>query len=211
MIIEHHIPRPPSKRKLAWLTALAFVGAGIALLLVVLPAEFHLDPTGFGRLIGLDRLAASQGTALTAATAAGPTTRYYKFPIRSDSFDIPLAGGGTGEGGNELEYKLRMKAGDSFVYSWSVTGVTAPDEFYFDFHSEAPPAAGEAPKVIEYLQTTGTESNGVFIAPVDGVHGWYLQNQGLKPAVVHLKLSGFYQLIPPGEYGNKAGIKANSD
>ncbi len=27
--------------------------------------------------------------------------------------------------------------------------------------------------------------------------------------VVHLKLSGFYELIPPGEYRNQPGIEAN--
>ena len=209
MNIEHHIPRPPSRRKLAWLTAAAFAGAGIVLLLVVLPAEFHRDLTGFGRLIGLDRLATAQQTAVATPGATGPTTRYYQVPFHTDSIDIPLAGGGTGEGGNELEYKVRMKAGDSFVYSWSATGVESPEQFYFDFHSEVPAAAGQRPKVIEYLQNTGMESNGVFIAPVDGVHGWYLQNQGFKRVVVHLKLSGFYQLIPPGEYGNKAGIEAD--
>ena len=63
-------------------------------------------------------------------------------------------------------------------------------------------------KVVEYRQATGVQSNGVLIAPMPGVHGWYLQNQSIKPVVVHLKLSGFYELVPPGEYGNLAGIKA---
>ena len=31
---------------------------------------------------------------------------------------------------------------------------------------------------------------------------------GGTPIVVHLKLSGFYELVPPGEYGNLEGIKA---
>ena len=33
---------------------------------------------------------------------------------------------------------------------------------------------------------------------------------GVQPVVVHLKLSGFYELVPPGEYGNQAGIVANA-
>ena len=28
--------------------------------------------------------------------------------------------------------------------------------------------------------------------------------------MAHLKPSGFYELIPPGEYGNTAGIKAKT-
>ncbi len=51
-----------------------------------------------------------------------------------------------------------------------------------------------------------TQSNGVLIAPIDGVHGWYLQNQSTQRVVMHLKLSGFYELVKPGEYGNEAGI-----
>jgi hypothetical protein len=39
------------------------------------------------------------------------------------------------------------------------------------------------------------------------VHGWYLQNQSVKPVVVTLEVSGFYELVPPGESGNMAGIE----
>jgi hypothetical protein len=60
---------------------------------------------------------------------------------------------------------------------------------------------------MEYRQATGLNSNGALVAPFEGVHGWYFQNQSDKPLVVHLKLSGFYELIPPGEYGNEAKIE----
>jgi hypothetical protein len=62
--------------------------------------------------------------------------------------------------------------------------------------------------VVEYRQATGTSSNGTLVAPIPGVHGWYLQNQSAKPVVVRLRLAGFYELVPPGEYGNEAGIVA---
>ena len=48
----------------------------------------------------------------------------------------------------------------------------------------------------------------VVIAPIAGVHGWYLQNQSAATVVVRLKLSGFYELVPPGQYGNLNGIVA---
>ena len=63
------------------------------------------------------------------------------------------------------------------------------------------------PTVTEYLQTLGLSSSGSLVAPFEGVHGWYLQNQSDKPVAVHLKVSGFYELVPPGEYGNLDGIK----
>ena len=131
--------------------------------------------------------------------------------IRSDRIDIPLQTADVGPEGSELEYKVRMKAGDSLVYSWTVSGIANPEEFYSDFHGETPAdpkSPGSTAKVVEYRQATGVASNGVLIAPIQGVHGWYLQNQSVKPVIVHLKLSGFYELVPPGEYGNEAGIKA---
>jgi hypothetical protein len=49
------------------------------------------------------------------------------------------------------------------------------------------------------------------VAPFEGIHGWYFQNQSDKALTVHLKLSGFYDLIPPGEYGNEAKIEPQGD
>jgi hypothetical protein len=43
----------PSSRKLAGSVAAAAVAAAAILVLLVLPAEYEIDPTGFGRLIGL--------------------------------------------------------------------------------------------------------------------------------------------------------------
>jgi hypothetical protein len=43
----------PSARKLAGSVLLAAALAAVILLLLVLPAEYEIDPTGFGRLVGL--------------------------------------------------------------------------------------------------------------------------------------------------------------
>jgi hypothetical protein len=43
----------PSARKLAGSVLLAAASAAVILILLVLPAEYEIDPTGFGRLIGL--------------------------------------------------------------------------------------------------------------------------------------------------------------
>jgi hypothetical protein len=208
MTIEGQTDRPPSRGRLALITGGALVLATVALVGFILPAEFHTDPTGFGRVTGLLKLGTPQPPpAQTVAAGTTTATRYYPTAYRSDVVEIPLAAAGNDERKDELEYKVRMKTGDSFVYAWSVP-VTDPESFYFDFHGETPPAAGHAAKVVEYKQSTGATSNGTLIAPIPGVHGWYLQNQSDKPVVVKLKLSGFYELVPPGEYGNEAGIKA---
>jgi hypothetical protein len=210
MSVEGQIATPPSRKTLGLITLGALVVASVVLVGFVLPAEFQIDPTGFGKATGLYKLGTPQPKTVAVSAGAVAPTREYPAPYRSDYVDIPLAAAGDENRGDELEYKVRMKAGDSFVYAWSVAGVPNPEEFYYDFHGETPaaPGAGEA-KVVEYKQATGTSANGTLIAPIPGVHGWYLQNQSEKPVVVKLKLSGFYDLVAPGEYGNDAAIIAN--
>jgi hypothetical protein len=199
-----------SRRQLAYLSVAAFLGASIVMTLFVLPAEFGIDLTGFGRLTGLTRLAGGETVTHAVPADGGVRARKYDSPYRTAAIEIPLAAGGDPTLRDQLEYKVRMQAGGSFVYSWSVPEVSRADEFYFDFHGETPAGPGNPQAVVvEYLQATGTRANGVLVAPIDGVHGWFLQNKSSRPVVVHLRLSGFYELIPPGDYGNQAGIVAN--
>ncbi|OYX36738.1 MAG: hypothetical protein B7Y99_00250 [Caulobacterales bacterium 32-69-10] len=208
--VEGQTTRPPSRSRLALIVGGAVVVATVVTVGFLLPAEFQVDPTGFGRATGLYKLGTPQPKTATVAAGTTSTTREYPTPYRTDTIDIPLAAGGDENRGDELEYKVQMKAGDSFVYSWSVAGIPNPEEFYYDFHGETPagPGVPEA-KVVEYKQATGTGGNGTLIAPIPGVHGWYLQNQSRNPVVVKLKLSGFYNLVPPGGYGNLNNIEAN--
>ncbi|MEP7245785.1 MAG: hypothetical protein ABI885_19215, partial [Gammaproteobacteria bacterium] len=196
----------------------ALLVATVIVVCFVLPAEFRIDPTGIGRrsgviqLAGPKKLTAAEAAAVSTvpAVAGGAAARYYEGGYRSDFVDIPLKVAGTGEGGDELEYKVHMKPGATLAYSWSVAGLANPDEFYYDFHGEASAKTpGSEPTVVEYRQATGTQSHGTLVAPFDGIFGWYLQNQSEKPLVVRLKISGFYDLVPPGGYGNDMAIEAN--
>ena len=96
----------------------------------------------------------------------------------------------------------------TLVYEWTVSGIVNPNEFYYDFHGHTL-ASGKEMTVATYKQATGIHADGALSALFDGVHGWFFQNQSPNPAVVHLKVSGFDELIPPGETGNDAGIIAN--
>ncbi len=194
---EGQTSNPPTRAKLLALTAAAGVAATVLTLLVVLPAEYGRDPTGFGTLTGLKAL----GDGL-AGTEVGQPARFYDTPFRSDELEIPFVGKDDKSGYSQLEYKVRMKEGQTLIYSWVATG--APEgEFYFDLHSETP---GPDPKVIEFKQETGLNSDGALVVPIDGVHGWYWQNRSAGRVTVRLKISGFYELISPGEVGNKVGI-----
>src|SRR5689334_12724039 len=129
-MIEGHIANPPSRKIL-----LAVLGAGVAVasLIVagaILPAEFHIDPLGIGDKTGLLKLSRPEEVKV-ALPAAGSNTvaRFYPTVFRSDAVDIPLAASGDPQRRDELEWKVRMKSGDTLVYSWSVDAPA--EEFYF--------------------------------------------------------------------------------
>ncbi len=223
---EGRAPRPPSRGLLLAIMVGGFLAATAIFLLAILPAEFHIDPTGVGKASGLMSLSAPRADKVLASPAApgaslpeaslpsqasSSTLRFYDKAYRSDVIDIPLQSNDKGPEVSELEYKVRMKTGDPLLYSWTVTGLPNAEEFYYDFHGETPPTPNNPQgRVVEYKQAIGTQSHGLLIAPLAGVHGWYLQNQSARPVVVHLNLSGLYELVPPGEYGNSARIQPNA-
>lgn len=190
---EGHAPVSPSRRQLLLLSALALILGTAIMLLAVLPAEFRLDPLGLGRMTGLDRLAGPAEVVVTAV-GDGAMVHFYDTPFRTDSVDIPLKRSGT-FGGDELEWKVRMREGETLIYSWSVSGITDPEEFYFDFHGQTEPGQGESEiKVISYREGSAKGENGALVAPFDGLHGWFLQNQSNVPVIVHLNLAGHYAI-----------------
>lgn len=204
---EGQSSNPPPAGRLLLITIGAGIVATILTLLVVLPAEFGRDPTGFGRLTGLDKLAPQDEHVVEVASGPSSPAQFSDTPYRSDLVEIPLVPKGDSAGHYQLEYKVRMKPGQAIVYAWEVEGA-ANGEFYSDLHAETD---GPDVKVVEFKQETALRSNGSLVAPVNGVHGWYWQNKSTNKVLVRLKLSGFYELIPPGETGNKAGILPSTD
>jgi hypothetical protein len=178
----------PSGRRLALQTGAAFVAAGVVTVLAVLPAEYGIDPTGFGRLTGLTRLAATAEVA-AKPTAAPDVASSSPVPPRTDTLIIALAEG------EELERKVWMRPGQSFVYS-----LVSDGDVYADFHGETLPR----PKieVMTYRVTDplqgdpGRALHGGFTAPMEGFHGWFLRNLEARPVTVRVTLSGFYELRP---------------
>jgi hypothetical protein len=184
--------QPPSKRSILGMITGSLAVATLALLFFVLPVEYQYDPTGVGSLLGLDDLAAAtEWTELEMPEGGVDMVRFYDQPFRTDTVDIPLEA----EDG-WLEYKLQMSEGDSVVYSWHVLEIDNPDWFYSEFHGHTEPAPGEVGDVMYYRSETGASDNGSFVAPFEGVHGWYLQNQTEYPVVVRLEVAGFYEVIP---------------
>jgi len=101
-----------------------------------------------------------------------------------------------------------MRKDATLIYEWSVADIPTPTEFYYDFHGHTL-SDGKEMTVATYKKDTGTGANGALTAPFDGVHGWFFQNQSLNNVVVRVRISGFYELIAPGETGNEGRIIAN--
>jgi len=123
---------------------------------------------------------------------AGKETLARSYPalFRTDVIDIPIRGND-----GDLEYKIKMKAGDTVVYSWEVRDFNKPDEFYTEFHGHTEPKGGVG-DLMYYDKSTGGKANGALVAPWEGIHGWYWQNQSAARVVVRLRMSGFYEIVP---------------
>ena len=208
MTIEGQISKPLAAGRMLALTGGALVVASLIVFGAILPAEFNSDPLGLGRITGLSRLWAPREVAFDTAATPVPLAREYRSGFRVDTIEIPLRREGDPTRGDELEYKVRMNKDATLIYEWSVSDPPNSEEFYYDFHGHTLTNTKEM-TVATYKQATGTSANGALTAPFDGVHGWFFQNQSVTPIVVRVKISGFYELIPPGETGNEAGIVAN--
>ena len=184
-------PQMPSAKGLLTRLLLAAVIGAVIVMAVVLPAEYNMDPTGFGRITGLAEMSAPPGKDANKAPSAEAVQEpailmknawFFPESFRTDTIQIPLKPDG------ELEWKVLMKTGGTMVYSWS----TNQGKVYYDFHGE-PLDNPKGSKRYREEQEAET-SHGSLIAPFEGIHGWYLLNLTDKPQIVTVKLAGFYQL-----------------
>jgi hypothetical protein len=192
MMSAEQVVIAPSRKTLFTVLGGGLIAASAILVGVVLPAEYRIDPLGIGKATGLLQLAGPETVEVTLppSDASGALARFYPVAFRTDTVEIPLAAAGDADGTDDLEWKVRMRDGGTLVYSWSVDA--SAEEFYADMHGESAPTPEV--KVVTYHKGTGIGSNGAIVAPFDGIHGWYLQNQAERPVIVRLKLSGFYEL-----------------
>ena len=191
--------------KTSWSTGkklgLASLGAAILLVTLVLPAEYGIDPTGFGRLTSVSKLSATEpaqgedfGQAMEFNIAEYDVTaerieasiqgliKLEEIPFRTETIDIKI------EDFGEMEHKFIMEEDTSLVYSWEVVGAKG-DGVYFDFHGH--PSSEDAllyPEGFEqaYSKSEATSQSGSFTAPFPGYHGWYFMN--LEEGEIHLRL-----------------------
>lgn len=160
---------------------IALVVAVLLLVAVVLPAEYGIDPSGAGRLLGLTAL--GDAKRIAENTRGGVSAHSHPRAARSANVTINLAPR------EELEYKAQLAQGEPLLYSWQVNG----GPVYFEFHGE--PTEGEWPKDFfsSYeISERATAAHGSFVAPFTGRHGWYWRNLSDEPASITLAASGYY-------------------
>ena len=106
---------------------------------------------------------------------------------RTDTVKVPVPAG------KGLEYKLTMKQGEGLVYNISYGTLADPTQMLTEFHGHTKQVDGVG-DLMFYSKTGGAPQSGVFTAPWDGIHGWYLKNDSPREVVVTLELAGFYAL-----------------
>jgi hypothetical protein len=176
-----------SKQQLAVAAGLALLGAGLILVMFVLPAEYGVDPLGTGKWVGLTELGAT-GKQIEALEAAAPNTSETTIivgqqkPYASETVDFVIA---PKQG---MEYKYRLDKGEALLYSWKATGPVN-----VEFHAEPDGAPRGYAQTYEKMDRQ-TAASGTLTAPFPGIHGWYWENTTDQPVTVTLTSAGYYNL-----------------
>ncbi len=200
----------PSTPRLLKATAIALIVACVLLITAILPAEYGVDPTGIGATLGLNKLNAAaaaaepmvskettaekqQGTESTTSgeeklDAVGQPVKAiddtvvtkHEDDFRTETMTVTIAPN------KGAEIKTKMKAGDSFVFYWEVSG----GEVASDMHGDKLNAA-DGEYTSYWIDTPRKSASGSFTAAFEGKHGWYWLNRGDKPVIITVKVSGF--------------------
>src|SRR5499426_1781336 len=178
-----------ARHRIAVAAGFALLGAGLILVMFVLPAEYGVDPLGTGARVGLLDLGVvgQQVEALTnsaAASGGGQTTIVVAQdrPFKQETVEFKVA---PREG---MEYKYRLDKGEALLYSWKATGPVN-----FEFHAEPDGAPRGYAQTYEKAERKTTAS-GTLTAPFPGIHGWYWENTTDQEITVTLTTAGFYNL-----------------
>ena len=138
--------------------------------------------------------------AATAAQQVPPVVKGWReYPLRDGVISIQPAKWRTDKvlvpvaAGKGLEYKLTMKKGEGLVYNISYGALSDPKLMVVEFHGHTKQVDGVG-DLMFYSKTGGSPESGVFTAPWDGIHGWYLKNDSPKDVVAILELAGFYAI-----------------
>lgn len=197
--------QPPSPRRLLASTLIALASAALALVVLVLPAEYGIDPTGAGRALGLTEMQEPAKT-IEIASVVGGNEAYREVPVPQFGQPVPLPNPAVHQDEprpfasrtlqvtippeKETEVKAVLNTGKMILYAWH----TDRGDVYTDFHGHDP-KAGDEYWVRYKEQQQGSAGSGSLVAPFTGEHGWYWLNYNDFPVTITLTVSGYYDDI----------------
>lgn len=192
----------PSSKKLIKSTAIAAVSAVVVLVTCVMPAEYAIDPTGIGKVLGLTKMgeikqslaqesvnglnaelavnSVEQSSARTSTQMATEENLQITMPaINKESIVLEL------KSGQATEVKLTMPQSASVNFAWRATG----GGLNYDMHGDAV----NAPKGFYHGYRKGkneTAQQGILKAAFDGKHGWFWRNRTENTVILILNVEG---------------------
>lgn len=203
----------PSAGQLLRSTLLAALIAAGLLVTTILPAEYGVDPTGVGRVLGLTQMGeiktaladeAQSGDAAVAppvpapVPVAAPAPAAAAVPVAAAV--VPRSGPAVEprehtvtielKPGEAAEVKLSMQKDASVRYEWASAG----GGVNFDTHGDPV----KVPKGFYHGYGKGrneTAQAGTLQAAFDGKHGWFWRNRSGAKVTVTLKTRGEYGQI----------------
>jgi hypothetical protein len=200
MMQKPNLEELPTARQLWRSTAIAAAAAAVILVTVVWPAEYGLDPTGVGRVLGLTEMGEIKTQLHEEAEADRQmqttepqsnlgdrifglfigTAHATEAVVWKDEITFALQ---PSEG---IEIKLVMAAGAVASYHWSVAG----GEVNFDMHGD-----GSGQDISYEKGRSVAQASGTLTAAFAGNHGWFWRNRGDAPVTVTLQVAGDYTQI----------------
>ncbi len=210
----------PSSRQLVRSTLLAAVSAVVLLVVVVLPAEYGVDPTGIGKVLRLTEMGnIKQGLAAEAAVDAALKTGA---PVGATANATPPAAAEKAAGAtvstapsptavapapaapaqpaaaqvawrDEMPFTLAPGQGTEIKLKMA-EGAKAQYQWVVEGGMVNFDTHGDGPgKSISYEKGRGVASDeGTLEAAFTGNHGWYWRNRGKSPVKVVLRARGDY-------------------
>lgn len=191
----------PSTGKLIKSTVLASLMAVTILVTAVLPAEYGVDPTGIGHVLGLKRMGeikmslakeaaaerdqdtvtSKQSVASTEEKVVPPASEPVMPEVTFLNHEMKV----TLVPDEGTEIKVTMAKGGKVQYTWWTDGGRAN----FDVHGDS-----KELDINYHSYSKGSEqkSTGVLEAAFDGNHGWFWRNRTPETITVTLQTNGEY-------------------
>nr|WP_314567968.1 transmembrane anchor protein [uncultured Pseudomonas sp.] len=208
----------PSTAQLLRSTAIAAAVAAGLLITVIMPSEYAVDPTGLGRVLGLQQMGeikiALANEALADAQVAATMPSAPIVPADPERViattaiaaapppkQVPVTPQGASpmktdrmtvslKPGEGKEIKLEMIEGANVRFEWTASGGAVN----FDTHGE--PYNGKKGYFHSYNKGKQVSGNkGEITALFDGTHGWFWRNRSETPVTISLATTGEYSNV----------------